>query len=182
MKSSIRRMIAFLCLGGSDRPRWPGEIPWRYSVSEMRADAVVHAMGLAFAVAALVDLHGNALGRPSRNDRRHDLPRCPGEFPGHVGALQSLAGLPWEMDPAPLRPRGHLSAHRRNLHAVHDAARHMVAPLDSLVGRGRRDQPSSFSSRDASTGCRLSSTSRSAGAGLCCATTFSPPSRRSACG
>ncbi|MCW6508073.1 PAQR family membrane homeostasis protein TrhA [Lichenifustis flavocetrariae] len=53
MKSSTRHNLASLP-AGPDRRRWPGEIPWRYSVSEMRADAVVHAMGLAFAVVALV--------------------------------------------------------------------------------------------------------------------------------
>ena len=35
-------------------PRWLGEIPWRYSVTEIRADGVVHAVGIAFACLALL--------------------------------------------------------------------------------------------------------------------------------
>lgn len=39
---------------GAWRPRWLGEIPWRYSVAEICADGVVHGLGLALALAALV--------------------------------------------------------------------------------------------------------------------------------
>ena len=36
------------------RPRWLGEIPWRYSVAEIRADGAVHAVGLSLAALALL--------------------------------------------------------------------------------------------------------------------------------
>ena len=39
---------------GAWRPRWLGEIPWRYSVAEIYADGAVHALGLSLACAALV--------------------------------------------------------------------------------------------------------------------------------
>ncbi|MDX7951209.1 hemolysin III family protein [Lichenihabitans sp. Uapishka_5] len=47
---------------GAWNPRWLGEIPWRYTGAEIRADGAVHAIGLTLAVLAfagfLVMPHG----------------------------------------------------------------------------------------------------------------------------
>ena len=45
-------------------PRWLGEIPWRYSRAEIRADGAVHAVGLTLAILALL---GFVLVPPSGN-------------------------------------------------------------------------------------------------------------------